>query len=130
MDRGTTNTNTASEPTEFMRFVSQSLGDAVAQKIEQRFGGHRFYIPIIPEEHHALSKAIGLAEAQHIAVLFGSGYVEVPLGASGSMVTRRSLIEQACIDGRTSTSIVRDFGCCSRTVYKIKARLRREGRLP
>ena len=116
----------ALEPTGFMDFVARSLGANVAASIRQRFGGSRIYIPTYPEDHHALCKAIGVAEVQHITLMFGFGYVDIPLGE----VSRGRQIEQACIAGRTVTDVARSFGCCTRTVSKARARLRRQGLMP
>jgi Mor family transcriptional regulator len=110
----------------FIRFVERRLGEDVAATIKQEFGGERFYLAGRPRDHQRMAKLIGLEAATLIAKEFGDGVVEVPLGPR----SRSALIEQACIDGLTATEIVKRYHCCSRTVYKTRAKLRRQGRLP
>jgi hypothetical protein len=112
-------------PDDLIGFVAQRLGQKTADLIQHEFGGRAIYLGVEPEDHHVLPKLIGVENAKIIALEFGSGMVDIPLGPS----SRRARIEQACLDGQTITNIAREFGCCTRTVSKTRARLRRQGRL-
>lgn len=115
----------ADAPDDFVQFVTQWFGAETMRQIEAAFGGRQVSLPSAPKEHHDLCRVIGVEKAQTIAIMFGHGRVNIPLGHAN----RRVRIEEACIAGKTATQIVREFGCCSRTVHKIRAKLRREGRM-
>ncbi len=110
---------------DLLGFVRQHIGPDIAAKIQAAYGGTLACVPQAPEEHHVFSKIVGVANAQQIATIFGSGQAPIPLGSN----SRRARIEDACIAGLTTTQIVKSLGCCSRTVFGARARLRRQGRL-
>jgi Mor family transcriptional regulator len=116
----------AHEAGNFIRFVERRLGADAAAAIKREYGGERFYLSGNPRDHQRMAKVVGLEAATLIAKEFGDGIVEVPLGPR----SRHALIEQACIDGLTATEIVKRYHCCNRTVFKTRARLRRQGRMP
>jgi len=109
----------------FLGFVRARLGEEVALKIQLTYGGAILPLPKTPQPHMDFCQLVGFENAETIAIDYGYGDIWIKLG----MTSRRARIEQACIDGRTITDIARSFGCCKRTVWKAKQRLRRQGRM-
>ena len=113
-----------------MDFVDKRLGSDVAALILREWGGtDALHVPAEPREHQVLCKLIGLENTKIISRDFGCGRVCLPLRQFGAMAVRHAAIKQACREGRTTTSIVKEFRASARTVYKIRARLRREAGL-
>ncbi len=114
------------EPVLFMDFVEKRLGPDVAAIILRECGGTEVNVPTEAREHHRLCRLIGLDNTKIISRDFGFGPVRLPLRQFGAMAVRHAAIKQACREGRTTTSIVKEFRASARTVHKIRARLRRE----
>jgi hypothetical protein len=108
-------------------FIEKEFGAEVLGSVLAEFGGGKVYVPKDPKEHHVLCQIIGVDRVKIIAKDFGDATIDLPLKQFGAIAMRRQAVKRACLDGRTTTSIVKEFRCSSRTVHKIRARLRRDG---
>ena len=115
----------AAKPGDLVGFVSRRLGEDIANKIEEAFGGREVYVPITPEPHNVFTKVVGLEAALVVAKEFGSGKASVPIGSR----RRSELIVAACLSGRGTSEIAKSFRCSCRLVQLKRAELRREGRM-
>ena len=113
----------------FLLDVARVCGIEVARTVQARFGGSRVYVPLHPQPHHVLCKAIGVENAQRIAIEVGAGSADIPLGEAGAIATRRANIEQRLMEGQGADLIARACKCSSRAVHIIRKRLRKEGKL-
>jgi hypothetical protein len=111
---------------DLISFVASRLGDGVARKIEEAFGGRQAYLPMTPAPHNVFTKVVGLENAKIIALEFGCGSVMVPLG---DRRRRTVLIEAACLGDRSAGDIAKSFRCSTRWVHMKRADLRRQGKL-
>lgn len=115
------------EAASLLEFIERDLGAKTVSALLAEFCGGGVYIPLNPQEHHRVCKVIGVEKVRRISKVFGSGSFSLPLGNFGAFAVRREKIKNACIEGRTTNSIVREFGASARTVHKVRSRLRREG---
>lgn len=116
----------------FLLEIAEQLGEAAALRLSFDLGGTRQYLPraehLTPE--HPLARSLGLAKARELCSTFGPGHVMIPLGDSASLGRRRRVVYDALAKGLSLNKTARQAGTTRRTVERIKARLKRRGKVP
>ena len=109
--------------------IAARIGAPAADTFCKAFGGRQIYIPADPRRDSRVVAAMGLAAEQAISDEFGRGVVLVPLRQYATGRERLLLAGELLKAGRSNSEIAQALRCHMRTVERIKAALRREGRL-
>ncbi len=99
--------------------LTELIGEEAADKIIEKFGGTRLYVPHLPKLGDVLTGAVGNAAAQRLAQAFGGDRVEVP-----NPPPRRTLIVHLRRAGLSVAAIARAVHCTRRRVFQILAEAR------
>lgn len=106
------------------------FGNAVRERLWHEFGGRQLYIPKSPGVDHPISRIIGVDRAMSLANELGGVVVNVPRHPSRSRDWRRQIVRRLTLDGKPSPEIAKAADCTQRTVHRLRALLRQEGKLP
>lgn len=101
--------------------IRDLIGEAAAIAIAKKFGGRRLYIPAKPNSDHALSKVVGLENAQKLSQRFGNGRLVIPCGNLGGAVGRRERIKKLLREGVSHSNIAGEVDVTMRTVERVAA---------
>lgn len=104
-------------------------GDA-RELLWREFGGLSLYVPKSPRIDHPISRTIGVERAILLAQELGGITVNVPRHPSRSRHWRREIVRRLSLDGKPSSEIAKAADCNQRTVHRLRALLRQEGKLP
>lgn len=58
--------------------LAEAIGDELANRLADHFGGTRQYVPRTIGEHHPLAVALGVDGAAHLAAWAGGGSIDIP----------------------------------------------------
>lgn len=106
------------------------FGSAARDLLWQEFGGRQLYIPKSPPPDHPINLAIGADRAAVLAKELGGVTVYVPRQPHRSRHWRREVVRRLTIDRQPLDEIAKAADCNTRTVYRLRALLRQEGKLP
>ena len=110
--------------------VAARLGGEVADAFCKAFGGREVFVAIKPKASGQIAAAMGLEAAQAIYEEFGCGRLLVPMRQYATGRQRRLAVAELLKSGTASnTEIAAALQVHRRTVERVKAALRREGRL-
>lgn len=104
--------------------IVKIVGEEVAVRLSEDFGGIRLHIPINPGPHSPISVSIGLDAARKISEVYGSQYMSVPLNAS-----KRAKVLALISKGWSAPKIARAARCSERYVKKLRSQLRDDQQL-
>lgn len=97
----------------------ESVGETVALKLVETFGGARVYIPHNPDATSPLAIEIGPEAAMKLARVYGGERVELP-----KPTARRARILELRTAGVSVDTIARQLGCTRRRVFQVLAEAR------
>lgn len=120
-------------PGEFLEACLRVCGPTLTLKITAHYGGGELYIPAYPSAKNGLVKLIGLDATERLVKHFGVGKVGVPLlSASAANIQRaakRVLVREAAAEGTSSRALARRLKCSTRSVERMRARMKARGEL-
>ena len=102
--------------------VRRLCGAEVADELCTRAGGRRVYVPRGRIAESALGQIIGERAVSKLAAAFGGESIDVP-------TMRHLVIQKLCLAGKSAGQVASEALCSRRTVFKVKAQLRAEGKL-
>jgi len=117
--RSFANAEAAHERPSILSGLTELIGEEAADKLLQKFGGRRLYVPHLPQLGDVLTGAIGKAAAERLSELFGGDRVDVP-----NPTPRRTLIVRLRGAGLSVDAIAGVVHCTRRRVYQVLAEAR------
>ena len=118
-DRSFANAEPAHERPSILNGLTELIGEEAADKLLEKFGGRRLYVPHLPQLGDVLTGAIGKAAAERLSELFGGDRVDVP-----NPTPRRTLIVRLRGAGLSVDAIAGVVHCTRRRVYQVLAEAR------
>lgn len=97
--------------------IAAELGEKMAHRLADCFGGQRFHIPSCSETTSTLTKAFGISGARILSKRFGGRVIDVPTGSAH----RRREIARLRSQGKSHLAIARQIGCTPRYVCDVLA---------
>lgn len=97
--------------------IAAELGEKMAHRLADCFGGQRLHIPSCSERTSTLTKALGVNGARIFTERFGGRVIEVPTGSE----YRRRQIARLRSQGKSHLAIARQIGCTPRYVCDVMA---------
>lgn len=94
--------------------VKAAVGETLALKLSEDFGGRRLYVPRKVGVHHPLAVSIGEGPANQVCAVLAQRFVELPLSPA-----KRSRILILAGEGIARSEIARRLSCTERFVYKV-----------
>ena len=96
--------------------IIEVIGEELAVKVSEAFGGRELYIPHVPPARSLLVKEIGQLAAVKLARAFAGVTLKIPVGPG-----RRARIVRLLSAGKTKKAVARELACTERTVYRVQA---------
>jgi hypothetical protein len=109
-----------------LREVGEVFGDARALKLAMAFGGQRVRIPVRPHPGHQVARELGLDVLRWLSARHGGEYLQIPTGARSLVAEQADLVRRLVEAGLSANEIVRQARVSSRTVHRVRERLRAE----
>lgn len=113
-----------------LREIAEVAGVEAALRLAELRGGTTLSIPAEVTPDCWLTLAIGEARAELLSAHFTSGHtalsIEVPLGPTGALAGLRQTMRRLIAEGVPAERIARQLGVASRTVRRMKSRMRRD----
>lgn len=99
--------------------IVKIVGEEVAVRLSEDFGGIRLHIPKTPSPHSPISVSIGLDAARKISEIYGTAYVNIPLNPS-----KKAKVMALIDKGWSAPKIARAARCSERFVKKVRRQQR------
>ncbi|HEY0155475.1 MAG TPA: helix-turn-helix domain-containing protein [Longimicrobium sp.] len=96
--------------------ISDVIGEELAVKISEAFGGRELYIAHKPPARSTLVTVVGQLAAVKLARAFGGVSFKIPLGPG-----RRARIVRLLSAGKSKREVARELACTQRTVARVQA---------
>lgn len=109
-----------------LREVADVFGDGRALKLAMEFGGQRLRIPKRPHPGNRLADALGMDLLRWLSARHGGEYLQVPTGARSVLAEQAELVRRLVEAGLPANEIVRQARVHTRTVHRMRERLRAE----
>lgn len=109
-----------------LRDLAEDFGDARMLKFAMAFGGRRLYIPVRAHDNHPVAQAAGMDVLRWLCKRHGGELVTFPTGARSMMAETAALVRSLVERGLTVDQIVRQARVHTRTVHRMRERLRHE----
>lgn len=120
---------------EVLQSIVEAAGEEALRGLLAARGGLRAYFPS-PEllakrgESHWLAQAVGMPAAIKIASVFpNGGEVDLPMGERSNRAVYQSRVRAACLSGVSSNAMAAAADCNRRTIFRYRAKMRKEGLL-
>ncbi|MCW5720410.1 MAG: hypothetical protein KIS86_04630 [Devosia sp.] len=104
--------------------IAEVAGISAAWALVRSRGGTKVYIPHDVRQDHWLAQLVGLEEGRLICQRFGGNDIILP-NAKAQQV-RQAMVD-ALNAGATTNEVARQTGMTTRTVFRVKAELKRDG---
>ena len=108
-----------------LALIAEEIGVDLAIRLAKQRGGREIYIAKDPAPDCSLAKIVGLANAQKLYRLLGSGKMLVPAGNYCGQTGRRQRIAMLLDQGLSHSAIAAEVDVHIRTVERMSAELRR-----
>ena len=106
----------------FINELVKATSVSFVQKLVDKFGGQRIYVPVkMPHTKHPLSKALSKEELNLLIENFKNEYIDIPMSLTKEAPLRRRKILELKNKKWDNMSIATSTGCCWRWVYKVLA---------
>ena len=113
---------TAADLPELLAFVEGIAGHAAMLAFAERFGGTYIYLPKKFKQGNPVVEVIGGLAASAMAMRYGYGDINVPLGPTSTISRRAALIRKLLTEGKSKGEIARIARCSARTVQRWRNR--------
>ncbi len=107
-----------------LELVATEVNEEVALLLARSLGGQNVYMPDHPGPDHPLTLALGQKDAARVARVLGPGSVPIPFGPYSIRSQLQQAIRDGITNGLSAREIVRQVGCCERTVRRHRALMR------
>lgn len=104
---------------EIVREITQLVNAETAQKLVDRHGGTRLYIPKKMSQSHGLATFLGYEQALLLSQNFGGVQIDIPLGDAARRHERNREIVRRHDAGENVRSLVRSYRLTEKHIYTI-----------